>query len=334
MKEYMEGSRRDFDDFKVQITSKVDENFHNLSSKVENLTQNFYNLSSKVDDLTQNFYNLSSKVENLTQNFYNLTSKVDDISSHVLNLEERVTGEKALNESQKSMVNLINDKNKVSACGNVVLFNETVYIVTARHAIFKEKNMCIKKRKIRHIQSKKTFNIVNAYAHPKKDIALILLNNKDQQFLLNYSAVLSKTPLKISDKLTGVCKRQKNVIFEVGLIREGRGFDFLTDLGGSKGQSGCGYFNFNKEIAAIHLGGGKYNHSGKKKKRKTKGEQTNNRNSTKGNNTEYTRILKELKKIRDENKKQSRNPRTRVEDVTILKNLNLDYLITRPVCSN
>ncbi len=52
-------------------------------------------------------------------------------------IEEHFTGAKAFKESQKSMINLIS-KDEIRAFGNLVLFNKTVFVVTAKHSIYYE----------------------------------------------------------------------------------------------------------------------------------------------------------------------------------------------------
>jgi hypothetical protein len=283
----------------LTILERMDNSIFDLGKKFDGMDKRLQGVEDRLE--SQEEY-LKALKESQRNSFDYLNYTVKNLSSKMESIEEHVTGAKAFKESEKSMINLIR-KGIITACGNLVLFINTVFVLTAKHAIYDEVKYCIKPRNIRHVQSNKAYKISQVFGHPIEDIALIsiLLNPKQLEILKEYAAIYSTESLRLSDQVTGLCNRKNNIIYEVGKIKEVFESKFLADMGGSSGQSGCGYFNSNSHLSSINLGAGEYTHSG------------------------FARIKKAFKKL-------SRNPRTRIGDVSSLFNLNFSQMVRLKKC--
>jgi hypothetical protein len=271
-----------------------------ILKKLSSYEEEFKILNSKIDSIESKIGTMESKIGTMESKIGTMESKIGTMESEMQigfeKLKEYLTGEKTIRISINSGVNLMSSHHNVTACGNLILHKNSLFVLTAKHAIL-ENGKCVKQRLVFHQKSKKFIGVKQIYSHPIYDLALLLINEDDLSNYKQFTAEYSTSKLKFNQKLLGVCFRKKNPVFESAYVKEipGNG-SVLTNHGGSEGQSGCGYFDIYGKLAGVHLGSFMYKHEfTKEKKDKLKSQDLSDK----------SRMKKNFKKM-------SRNPRTRV----------------------
>ena len=158
--------------------------------------------------------------------------------------------------------NLINYKGEpaISTNKHVVVEKIQEYLKDIGNEKFKEyaKEKCLNDYRIYHPILKKSYNSTKFLLHEHEDIALIFLdvNAEEKLELLEMAAKVSKKKALLGTNIEGFCVRDYSTIFNYGRILQGpspSNNNYVADVAGTFGYSGCGYFNPIGELCLIHV---------------------------------------------------------------------------------
>ena len=155
------------------------------------------------------------------------------------------------------------------ACGNLVRIEGKTYISTNRHVV-ESRNIS----KLRHLQTRSKLRFDEFEEPILSDIVDLALIPVKTDRLNNYASELSEEIPQLGMKVAGISFRKKGIVYNHWIILENFGrYSYGSDLGGTHGFSGSGYFDHKGKMAVVHKGEGQFLHfdpSQKQKKEKNK----------------------------------------------------------------
>ena len=238
---------------------KIGDNMEKLNDRMERLENRMERLENRMERLENRTERLENRMERLE----------DDVSGIKQSINEH-SGKYALQNSAFSngfiIVNLTNDEHAYGS-GNLVSFQNKLYFCTCLHVIYDEllnKTLAIHKIILdNNMTLTPTGNVIvdstfstGQYMNYSFDFALIEVENKGN--ISQFAANISRTQMKLGDKIQGIINFYKGRTFAEGIVKEKEKEVniFQASIGGMGGFSGAGYFNTEGNLQAIHRASG------------------------------------------------------------------------------
>ena len=243
--------RTDFDDFRKDVK------------------QHFVKNEKDFNDFRNEVYHFQNEVYYFQKDVYNFQNY---IQSKIDNLDKRIHGNFSILSSSQStgtisVVNIYNSQG-FSGSGVLVEIDSELYFATCAHVIIDETKDYLTITKIKEIKLLDGTNLFaegpiyifslldNQYQKIKHDYALIKII--DFGFLTR-AAHISKSKIDIGLSLKGITYIDSKPVYNEGKVFERDDTYvnlFHSDLGGTYGYSGSGYFDEDGYLRAIHHGAG------------------------------------------------------------------------------
>jgi len=179
-------------------------------------------------------------------------------------LKEKITNDNAKDKALKSAIKITT----INGTANAVLIKHPKLGLIAannKHVVETSNNSCYDRIiDLRLLDSNIALKSKKIYISKIEDLAIIELEfDKIQKKILNkLASVLSTKQLSIGTDIFGYCYFRDRIVYNHGKIMEHYQKDnntiYESDIGGSHGFSGCGYFNNNGELNFIHRSAGNY----------------------------------------------------------------------------
>eukprot|EP00455_Lapot_gusevi_P045241 TRINITY_DN5760_c0_g1_i12.p1 TRINITY_DN5760_c0_g1~~TRINITY_DN5760_c0_g1_i12.p1 ORF type:complete len:302 (-),score=14.07 TRINITY_DN5760_c0_g1_i12:40-945(-) len=203
--------------------------------------------------------------------FFRLENKMDRLEAGLVKVQNTLDHDEAIVASLEPTLVRIHalpggDTGNAFACGNLVRLagKSTLFVLTSAHVLLANRttaDRCL--RSFTVSLGDTPLPITAMYMkHPERlDLALLEVRAPANLDLATVPLV-SQSNLTELQHLAGLCLRGSGRVAVHGRVMElGRDkYEVQTDMGGTHGFSGCGYFS-NRELMCVHQGEGRFTHS-------------------------------------------------------------------------
>jgi hypothetical protein len=253
-------------EFQQQEMAKDFNNMQQEMAKVNNMQQE---MAKDFNNMQQEMAKVNNMQQEMAKDFNNMKQNISLLLKYASDTLPSVASSSSIAE----IITVYPNFSSQHGCGNLLQISGKLYIATVAHLLADLQKRCrFSFVKVFHFASNMTFlpNLDDALLHKDGlDIALIPLNTTTldpniQELLKNSAAEIPNTDPKLGEKISGICSPEKKFVYTYGTIVEIHDKGKIeSDTSGAFGWSGCGYFNYEGEFKAIHIGMDYFKHSSK-----------------------------------------------------------------------